>query len=129
MNARVLMMTEHRREIFLVTLLLAAGLWLRVWALDQYPLGVHQDELSNIYDGYSIRETGADRFGDRYRLQVWAFGGRVSQHLAVSVAAIGSRAVSSGANDAARAGRWAVREPLPVNAAHRAPDRARFHPG
>ncbi len=63
-----------RRELILVAVLLALGLWLRVYALEQYPLGVHQDELSNIYDGYSILETGADRFGDKYPLQVRAFG-------------------------------------------------------
>jgi 4-amino-4-deoxy-L-arabinose transferase-like glycosyltransferase len=54
--------------------LLAVGAWLRFYHLDQYPLGVHQDELSNIYDGYSLAETGADRFGDRHPAIVRAFG-------------------------------------------------------
>ena len=47
-----------------------------MYALDQYPLGAHQDELSNIYGGYSISETGANRFGDRYPLLVRGFGER-----------------------------------------------------
>jgi len=65
-----------RRELVFVAILLLVGFWLRLYALDQYPLGVHQDELSNIYDGYSISETGADRFGDKYPLQVRGFGER-----------------------------------------------------
>jgi 4-amino-4-deoxy-L-arabinose transferase-like glycosyltransferase len=50
------------------------GAWLRLVSLDQYPLGVHQDELSNIYDGYSIAETGADRFGSYHPAVLRAFG-------------------------------------------------------
>src|SRR4029079_1602532 len=46
-----------------VAVLLALGAWLRFYALDQYPLGVHHDELSTMYDGWSLVETGADRFG------------------------------------------------------------------
>jgi 4-amino-4-deoxy-L-arabinose transferase-like glycosyltransferase len=56
--------------------LLIAGAFLRLYRLDQYPLGVHQDELSNIYDGYSIAETGADRFGDTHPVVLRAFGER-----------------------------------------------------
>lgn len=74
MNIQTAVAPFGRREIFLVAVLLALGLWLRVYALDRYPLGVHQDELSNIYDGYSILETGRDRFGDKYPLLVRAFG-------------------------------------------------------
>lgn len=38
------------------------------------PLPINQDELSNIYDGYSIAETGADRWGDKYPFLLRAFG-------------------------------------------------------
>lgn len=55
-------------------LLLTAGALLRLVALDRIPLGVQQDELSNIYDGYSILKTGADRFGDRFPVIVRGFG-------------------------------------------------------
>jgi len=54
--------------------LILAGACLRLYALDSYPLGVNQDELSNIYDGYSIAETGADRFGSVHPAVVRAFG-------------------------------------------------------
>lgn len=54
--------------------LIAIGAWLRVSHLGEYPLGVQQDELSNIYDGYSLLRTGADRFGDRFPFIVRGFG-------------------------------------------------------
>lgn len=55
-----------RWEFAALFALLAVGAWLRLYHLDQYPLGVHHDELSNMYDGWSIAETGADRFGAHY---------------------------------------------------------------
>lgn len=68
-------MNDHvRRALF--TVLIVCGAFLRLYQLDQYPLGVHQDELSNIYDGWSIATTGADRFGDMYPGVVRAFGER-----------------------------------------------------
>lgn len=57
-----------------VLALLVLATWLRFYQLDQYPLGVHHDELSNIYDGYSLAETGADRFGASWPASVRAFG-------------------------------------------------------
>jgi 4-amino-4-deoxy-L-arabinose transferase-like glycosyltransferase len=63
-----------RRTLFVVLIL--CGAFLRLYQLDLYPLGVHQDELSNIYDGWSIATTGADRFGDMYPGVVRAFGER-----------------------------------------------------
>ena len=63
-----------RRWLFVV--LVIAGGFLRLYRLDKYPLGVHQDELSNIYDGWSLATTGHDRFGDRYPAVVRAFGER-----------------------------------------------------
>ena len=63
-----------RYRTLLPLLLLVVGAWLRFVSLDQYPLGVHQNELSNIYDGYSIAETGADRFGSYHPAVLRAFG-------------------------------------------------------
>jgi len=63
-----------RWELAALLVLLAIAAWLRFYQLDQYPLGVHQDELSNMYDGYSIAETGADRFGSPYPGVVRGFG-------------------------------------------------------
>jgi len=54
---------QLRWELAALLVLLAIAGWLRFYQLDQYPLGVHHDELSNMYDGWSIAETGADRFG------------------------------------------------------------------
>jgi 4-amino-4-deoxy-L-arabinose transferase-like glycosyltransferase len=50
------------------------ALFLRFTALDRYPLPIHQDELSNIYDAYSIATTGADRAGDRWPVLVRGMG-------------------------------------------------------
>ena len=47
---------------------------LRFAALDHYPMPIHQDELSNIYDGYSLATTGADRAGDRWPLIIRGVG-------------------------------------------------------
>ena len=65
---------QTRRALFVVLIL--CGAFLRLYQLDQYPLGVHQDELSNIYDGWSLATTGADRFGDMHPAVVRAFGER-----------------------------------------------------
>lgn len=54
--------------------LLVAGAFLRLAGLDRYPLPMHQDELSNAYDAYSIVETGADRQGDRFPLVLRGVG-------------------------------------------------------
>lgn len=58
----------------LAVLALAAGL--RLSALDRYPLPVHQDELSNVYDAWSLAETGADRAGRRWPILCRGFGER-----------------------------------------------------
>lgn len=68
-------MSDQTRRWLFVALILT-GAFLRLYRLDAYPLGVHQDELSNIYDGWSIASTGYDRFGDHYPAVVRAFGER-----------------------------------------------------
>jgi 4-amino-4-deoxy-L-arabinose transferase-like glycosyltransferase len=50
------------------------GSFLRLYGLERYPLPVYQDELSNIYDGYSLLETGADRWGTPHPVVLRAFG-------------------------------------------------------
>jgi 4-amino-4-deoxy-L-arabinose transferase-like glycosyltransferase len=57
-----------------IVVLLLIGFGLRLFHLEQYPLGVNQDELSNIYDGYSIAETGADRWGQHFPVILRGFG-------------------------------------------------------
>ena len=68
-------MTKSRNlKVAGLVILLIVGGWLRLASLDRYPLGVQQDELSDIYDGYSILTTGADRFGERFPVIVRGFG-------------------------------------------------------
>lgn len=50
------------------------GAFLRFYRLDRYPLPMHQDELSEAYDAYSMVETGADRAGERMPFVLRASG-------------------------------------------------------
>jgi len=50
------------------------GAFLRFYRLGHYPLPMHQDELSEAYDAYSIVETGADRAGERLPFVLRASG-------------------------------------------------------
>lgn len=61
------------RGVLVVSVLLVAGL-LRLTALERYPIPVNHDELSNIYDGWSIAQTGADRSGRRWPILCYGFG-------------------------------------------------------
>ncbi len=69
--ARSRSIRAHRRVV--LAILFIAG-FLRVAALDRYPLPIHQDELSDIYDGYSLATTGADRSGQRWPILVRGMG-------------------------------------------------------
>jgi len=55
-------------------IILSVAFFLRIYNLDNYPSQLHVDELSNIYDGYSIAETGADRWGVKYPVILRAYG-------------------------------------------------------
>jgi len=57
-----------------VASILCAGCWVRVASLERYPAPIHQDELTDLYDGYSIATTGADRTGARWPLLVRSMG-------------------------------------------------------
>lgn len=63
-----------RSHIVLVALLLLAGASLRLVALDRYPAPLHQDELSDIYDGYSLATTGRDRWGEPWPILFYGMG-------------------------------------------------------
>jgi 4-amino-4-deoxy-L-arabinose transferase-like glycosyltransferase len=67
-------LTRSRAIPLVCGVLLLAGCLLRLVALDRYPAPVYQDELSNIYDGYSLLETGADRWGSPHPVVLRAFG-------------------------------------------------------
>jgi 4-amino-4-deoxy-L-arabinose transferase-like glycosyltransferase len=66
--------TGRNRTLVPIILLLIIGFSLRLISLDKYPMQVNQDELSNIYDGYCISETGADRWGEKNPIILTAFG-------------------------------------------------------
>jgi len=61
-------------ESLVLILILSGALFLRIYRLENYPSQVHVDELSNIYDGYSISETGADRWGMKNPVILRGFG-------------------------------------------------------
>jgi 4-amino-4-deoxy-L-arabinose transferase-like glycosyltransferase len=65
-----------RKYSFTISIIaiLAISFFLRAYKLEKYPLPVNQDELSNVYDGYSIAETGADRWGVKHPVLLTAFG-------------------------------------------------------
>src|SRR5262249_6344611 len=66
-----------RRDVLVkiaVVIIFCGSFYLRLFRLEEYPLPVNQDELSNIYDGYSISETGADRWGLKYPIILRGFG-------------------------------------------------------
>ncbi len=70
-------MFGNRRTSLMIVLgviLLAAGL--RLGGLGTSPPGLHHDEASNGYDGYSLLKTGADRWGVHWPLFLEAFGPR-----------------------------------------------------
>jgi 4-amino-4-deoxy-L-arabinose transferase-like glycosyltransferase len=65
-----------KQQLFNLILCLVFGLCLfvRFYKLEQYPKQINQDELSNIYDGYSIAQTGADRWGQKHPIILRAYG-------------------------------------------------------
>ena len=66
--------SSSRHHLFFVAGVMAVAAVFRVVALDRYPLPLHQDELSDIYDGYSLATTGADRSGERWPILVRGMG-------------------------------------------------------
>jgi 4-amino-4-deoxy-L-arabinose transferase-like glycosyltransferase len=59
-----------------VLTLLGIAFMLRIYRLQDYPIQVNVDELSNMYDAWSIAETGADRWGSKNPVALRAFGDR-----------------------------------------------------
>jgi 4-amino-4-deoxy-L-arabinose transferase-like glycosyltransferase len=55
-------------------LILAAGLWLRLYRYPDIPPGLNQDEASAAYDAYSIAEYGIDRNGHTFPVHFVGWG-------------------------------------------------------
>ena len=87
-----------RKRIVLAVLLLI-GSFLLLYKFPSVPVGLHQDEMSEAYESYSLLHTGADRWG--YHLPVyfvsWGSGQNVLQsYLTIPVvAALGLTRVSA----------------------------------
>jgi len=64
----------NRRLIILVGAVMGLAGFLRLACLNDYPRGVNHDELSNMYDGWSIARTGADRSGRYWPILCYGFG-------------------------------------------------------
>lgn len=63
-----------RGYVVIVVATLVVAAFLRTAALDRYPLPLHQDELTDIYDGYSLATTGMDRAGEPWPILVRGMG-------------------------------------------------------
>jgi 4-amino-4-deoxy-L-arabinose transferase-like glycosyltransferase len=61
-------------KTWLFSILIIIGLALRLPCLEKFPAQTQQDELSNIYDGYSISKIGTDRWGMRLPMILRGFG-------------------------------------------------------
>ncbi len=75
----------------LLALLLLLGTFLLLYRFPAVPVGLHQDEMSEAYEAYSLLHTGADRWG--YHLPVyflsWGSGQNVLQsYLTIPVVAV-----------------------------------------
>jgi 4-amino-4-deoxy-L-arabinose transferase-like glycosyltransferase len=74
-----------------LVLLLLIGFALLLYKFPSVPVGLHQDEMSEAYESYSLLHTGADRWG--YHLPVyfigWGSGQNVMQaYLSIPVVAV-----------------------------------------
>jgi 4-amino-4-deoxy-L-arabinose transferase-like glycosyltransferase len=60
------------RKRIVLALLLLAGTFMLLYKFPSVPVGLHQDEMSEAYESYSLLHTGADRWG--YHLPVYFVG-------------------------------------------------------
>lgn len=70
---------------FLLILILAVGIFLRLYQLGSNPYGLFCDEASIGYDAYSLTRTGTDEWGTRWPLFFKAFGEYKSPIMTYSV--------------------------------------------
>ena len=62
------------KKILLFCLILFLGIFLRIYNLNNIPPGVNQDEASIGYTAYSLLQTGADEYGEKFPLSFQSFG-------------------------------------------------------
>lgn len=63
-----------KRELAMVVLLLAAGIFIRAFHFGVIPVGVHQDEAMAAVDALALLKHGTDRFGMRFPVHFTAWG-------------------------------------------------------
>lgn len=66
--------TEKTLFILSFSLILAIGIFARVWQFNQIPAGIHQDEAGQGVDAFDILHFGIDRNGTSYPLEVITWG-------------------------------------------------------
>lgn len=64
----------QRHYWILFVLILAAGVFVRVWQFGNIPYGLNQDGAMAGLDGYALALYGTDRFGTSYPAHLWAWG-------------------------------------------------------
>lgn len=62
------------KTIILVLLIIILASFLRLWRLDQFPVGLNADEAAIGYDDYSLLLTGKDEHGNVWPLHFESFG-------------------------------------------------------
>lgn len=68
------MLTNKRIFYFVLISIFCLGLFLRLFNLNNFPVGFHIDEASLGYNGYSISLTGKDDNGTKFPLYIDMFG-------------------------------------------------------
>jgi 4-amino-4-deoxy-L-arabinose transferase-like glycosyltransferase len=63
-----------RHEQIIVLILLAAGIFARLFLLGVYPVGFNQDEASAGYEAYALLKTGMDRCGNTWPVLLVSWG-------------------------------------------------------
>lgn len=66
--------TLRRYYWLFFALVLAAGVFVRVWRFGTLPMGLNQDGAMAAVDGYALALYGTDRFGTSYPAHLWAWG-------------------------------------------------------
>lgn len=65
---------QGKFEIFIVTILLLGGIFIRAFHFGISPVGVHQDEAMAAVDALALSKYGTDRFGMPYPVHFTAWG-------------------------------------------------------
>lgn len=61
-------------KLLIILIILALGIFLRFYRLDQIPPGLNHDEAINTYNAYSLLKSGKDHYGQSLPLAFRSFG-------------------------------------------------------